>query len=98
MASGLDEENAGMNTVVHYVHPVHLVFSIKVSIEALLDVVCDGPPGLVIVDEIAKAGSVNDSQTEANAILLNIGTDRLDGDSFGDYVKTGSLALSGRIQ
>lgn len=72
MSSWLDEVDTGMNSVVNNVHSVDLVLGIKISIEALLDVVHDWSPGLVVVDEITKAWSVDDSQPQAHAVFLNI--------------------------
>jgi hypothetical protein len=93
VAGGLDEVHAGVNSVVHDVHPVDLVLGIKVGIETLLDVIHNWSPRLIIVDEITKARGINNSQTQANAILLDISTDGLYGDGFWDDVETGSLAF-----
>lgn len=98
VASGLDEEDTGVNSVVNNVHSVDLVLSIEVGIETLLNVVDNGAPRLIVVNEVAKAGGVNDSQAQANTGLLNIGADGLDGDSLGDNVQAGRLALLGRVQ
>jgi hypothetical protein len=44
VASGLNEEDTGVNAVVHNVHAVDLVLGIEVSIKSLLDVVNDRAP------------------------------------------------------
>lgn len=44
MASGLDEIDAGVNAIVNNVNAVDLVLSIKVRIEALLDVLDNRTP------------------------------------------------------
>lgn len=98
MAGGLDEENASMDAVVNNVHSVDLVLSVQVGIEALLDVVRDWSPGLVIVDKVAETRGINHGQTETDAGLLDIRTDGLDSDSLGENVETRSLALLGRVQ
>lgn len=98
VARGLDEENAGMDAVVHNVHAVDLVLSVQVSIEALLNVVDDGPPRLVVVDEITETRSIDNSQSETNTCLLNVCADGLDSHSLGQNVQAGSLALLGRVQ
>lgn len=98
VASGLDEEDTCVNAVVHDVHPVDLVLGIEVSIETLLDVIRDWPPGLVIVDEVTEARGINNSQAQTNTRFLNICANGLDGDSLGEDVETGSLALLGRVQ
>ena len=96
--SGLDEEDAGMDTVVHDVHAVDLILRIKVGIVTLLNVVDNGPPRLVVVHEVAEAGCVDDGQTETDTGFLDIGTDGLDRDGLGYYVKARPLAVLGRIQ
>lgn len=98
MASGLDEEDACVDAVVHNVHPVDLVLGIQVSIEALLDVIRDWPPRLVIVDEVTEARGIDNGQAQANTSLLDICADGLDGDSLGEDVETGPLALLGRVE
>lgn len=98
VARGLDEEDAGVDAVVHNVHAVHLVLGIKVGVETLLNVVNDWPPGLVIVDKVAKAGRVNHCQPQTNTRLLNIGADRLDSDGLRDDVEARALGLLGGVQ
>jgi len=75
VSSGLDEVNAGMDTVVNNVDTVDLVLGIKVCIEALLNVVDDWSPGLIVVDKVTETWSIYDGQTKTNAVLLNIGTE-----------------------
>jgi len=98
VAGGLDEEDACVDAVVHNVHPVDLVLGIQVSIEALLDVIRDWPPRLVIVDEVTEARGIDNGQAQANTGLLDICADGLDGDSLGEDVETGPLALLGRVE
>ena len=98
VASGLDKEDTCVDAVVHDVHPVDLVLSIQVSIEALLDVIRDWPPGLVVVDEVTEARRINNGQAQANTGFLDICADRLDGDSLGDDVQARALLLLRRVQ
>ena len=98
VAGGLDEEHAGVDAVVNNVHAIDLVLGIQVGIKALLDVVHDGAPRLVVVDEVTETGRVDHGEAEANASLLDIGADGLDGDRLGDDVEAGSLALLGRVE
>lgn len=98
VASGLDEEDTGMNAVVDNVHTVDLVLGVEVGVEALLDVVGDRTPRLVIVDEVTEARSVDDGQSETDTSLLNICADRLDGHGLGKDVEARSLALLGRVK
>lgn len=95
---GLNEEDAGMDAVVHDVHAVHLVLGVEVSVEALLNVVYNGTPGLVVVDKVTKAGCINNGQAKTNASLLDICADGLDGHSLGKDVETRSLSLLGWVQ
>src|SRR5947209_161180 len=44
VASGLDEINASVDPVIDDVNTVHLILGVKISIEALLDIVGDGAP------------------------------------------------------
>lgn len=44
VASRLNEVNASVDTVIHNIHAVDLVFGIKVRIETLLNVLDDWPP------------------------------------------------------
>lgn len=62
MAGGLNEEYAGVDTVVHNIHAIDLVFGVQIGIVTLLDVVDNRPPRLVVVDKVTKPRGVNDSQ------------------------------------
>ena len=97
MASGLNEEYDSVDTIVHDVHAVHLVLLVKVGIKTLLNVLNNGIPRLVVVDIVTKTGRVNDSQPQADAVLLDVGADRLDGYSLGD-IETWGLTLLGRVE
>jgi hypothetical protein len=63
MAGWLDEVHTGVNSVVDNVHAVNLVLGIQVGIEALLNVIHNWSPRLVVVDEITKTRGINNSQT-----------------------------------
>lgn len=95
MAGGLDEEHTGVDAVVDDVHAVDLVLSIEVSVEALLNVVDDGTPRLIVVDKVAETGSVNHSKAKTDTGLLDVGADGLDGNGLGNDVEARSLALLG---
>lgn len=97
VAGGLDEEDDGVDAIVDDVHAVHLVLLVKVGVESLLNVLNNGFPRFVVVDEVTKAGRVNDGQPQADAIFLNVCTDRLYRDGLGD-VEARGLALLGRVQ
>lgn len=98
VTSRLDEEDTGVDSVVNNVHAVDLVLGVKIGIVALLNVVGDRAPRLVIVDKVTKSGSVNDSQAKTHTSFLNIGADGLDGDGLGNDLEAGALALLGRVQ
>jgi stage III sporulation protein SpoIIIAA len=93
VASGLNKIHTGVNSVVHDIHSVDLVLGIKVGIKALLNVIHNWSPRLIIVDEITKSRGINNSQTQTNAILLDIGTNGLYRHGFWDDVETGTLAF-----
>ena len=94
VASWLEEVDASVDAVVNDVHAVDLVLGIEVGVEALLDVIDDWSPGLVVVDEVSESRGINNSQAKTDAVLLNIRAERLDGNSLGNDVKAGSLALA----
>lgn len=98
VAGWLNEEDAGMDAVVHNVDTVDLIFSIEVGIKALLDVVDNWTPRFVVVHKITKARGIDNSQPQADTSLLNIGADRLDSDGLRDDVEAGSLALLGWVK
>ena len=98
VASGLDEVNTGVDTVVHNVHPVDLVLGIQVGVVSLLNVVDNRSPRLVIVHKVTETGRVNNGQAKTDAGFLDISADRLDLDGLGDDIQAGALALSGGVK
>jgi hypothetical protein len=97
VARGLDEEDHSMDAVVHDVHAVHLLLLVQVSVKPLLNVLNNGLPRFVVVDEVAKTRSVNNGQPQTHTIFLDVGADGLDRDRLGD-VEARGLALLGRVQ
>lgn len=93
VASWLDKVHACVNTVVHNVDAVNLVLGIEIGVKALLDVVGNRAPRFIVVNEITETWSINDSQSEAHAVLLNVGRDGLNSNSLGDNVVRGGLLL-----
>ena len=87
-----------MDTIIHNVYPVHLVFRVEVCIESLFNILDDRPPRVVIVDEITKSWSVDHRQTQANAIFLDIGADRLYRDGFWDDLEARAFSFLGRVK
>ena len=77
VARGLDEVDNSVDAVVHDVHAVDLVLGVKVGIEPLFNVLNDGVPRLIVVDEITEAGGIDNGQPQANAVLLNVSADGL---------------------
>lgn len=98
VAGGLDEVDTSVDAVVDNVHAVDLVLGIKVSIEALLDVLGNRAPGVVVVDKVTETRGVDHGKAQANSVLLNVGADRLDADSLGSKVERRLLALLGRVE
>ena len=98
MTSRLNEVHTGVDAVVDDVHAVDLVLSVEVGIEALLDVLDNGAPGLVVIDEVTEAGCVDDVQSQTDAVLLDVCADGLNGDSCGGEVKAGLFLLLGWVK
>jgi hypothetical protein len=98
VASGLDEEDAGMDAVVDDVHAVNLVLCVEVGIKALLNVLNNGTPRLVVVHKVAEAGRVDNGKAQADTGLFDIGADGLDLDSLGNDVVRRPLLLLGGVQ
>ena len=94
----LDEVDTSVDSVVDDIHAVDLVFSIQVCIEALLDILHDRLPRIIVVDEISKTWRIDNCQAETDAVLFNVCTDGLDGNSLGNDVKAWPLAFFWRVQ
>ena len=97
VASRLNEVNAGVHAVVDNVHAVDLVLGVEVSIKSLLDVLDNGSPRVIVINEVTKARGINHGQTETDAILFNVGADGLYANGLGSKVKRRLLALLGRV-
>jgi hypothetical protein len=63
MASWLNEVDTCVHSVVDNVHAVDLILRIQVGIEALLNVVHNWSPRLVIVNKVTKTRGINNGQT-----------------------------------
>lgn len=98
MASGLDEVDAGMHTIIDDVHTVDLVLGIQVGIESLLDVLDNWSPRVIIVHEVTKARGINYGQAKADAILFDVCTDGLYADGLGCEIKRRLLSLFRWVQ
>lgn len=98
MAGGLDEVDAGMDAVVDNVAAVDLVLGLEVGVEALLNVLDNRAPRVVVVDKVTKSRSVHHSQAQTHAVLLNVSAGRLDRHGLGDDVGIGAGALLGRVE
>ena len=98
VTGGLDEVNTGVDAVVNNVAAVDLVLGLKVGVEALLDVLDNGAPRVIVVDEVTESGSVDHGQAEPDTVLLNVGAGGLDRDGLGDDIGVGTGALLGGVQ
>jgi len=98
MACRLDEVNAGVNPVVDNIHAVDLVLCVQIGVITELDILHNGAPGVVVVDEVAKAGCVHHSQAKSHPVLLDVGADGLDGYGLGNDIESRTFALSWRIE
>lgn len=72
MTGGLDKVEAGMDTVVDELGPVHPVLLLEVGVKARLDVVDNRLPAIIVVDKVTEARRVNDSEAESHATLLDV--------------------------
>lgn len=95
VTGGLDEVDNCVNAVVDDVHAVDLVLGIEVSVKSLLNVLNNRVPRFVVIDEVTESRCVNDSQSQANAVLLDIGADRLYRNGLGDVDAGGLRSLGG---
>ena len=93
MAGWLHEVDTGMHAIVNNVHSVDLVLGVKIGIKSLLNVLDDWAPRVIVVHEVTKAMRINNGQTEADAVLLNIGADGLYADRLWREVERRLLAL-----
>ena len=91
------EVDTGMHAVVDDVHTVHLVLCVQVGVEALLDVLHDWPPRVVIVHEVTETRGVNHGKTKAYAVLLDVGADGLYADGLGCEVERRLFAFFRRV-
>jgi hypothetical protein len=82
-----------MNSIIDDIHTIDLILGLQICIKALLNIVDNWPPGLIVVDKITKTWSVDDGEAKTHTILFNVGANRLDRDSLWDNVKAGPLAL-----
>lgn len=98
VSGGLNEVYAGVHAVVHNVHAVDLVLSVEVRVEALLNVLNDWSPRIIIVDEISKPGCIHHGEAKADTVLLNVGRNGLYADSLWCEVERWLLALLWGIQ
>lgn len=98
MACRLDEVDTGVHTVVNNVHPVNPVLRLEISIEALLNVLDNRAPRVIVVDEVTETRSVHHGQAETDAILFDVGADGLNRYGLGNDVVAGALAFLRRVE
>lgn len=93
VTGGLDEVDTGVNTVVNDVGTIDLVLGLQISVVSLLNVLNNRAPRVIVVHKVTKARGIDHRQAQTNTVLLNVGTDRIDGHGFGDDVVAGGSAL-----
>ena len=64
MASGTDEEEAGVDAEVNLLSTTGLLLLEHVGLVLIVEELDDGLPGIAVVDIVAKARSVNDGQAD----------------------------------
>jgi hypothetical protein len=79
MAGGLNEEEAAVDAgVLQVAFTLGSEFLAQVGRVLVLDVLDDGVPAALVVDEVAVAGGVDNIETQAHSILLDDVRDGLD--------------------
>ena len=98
VASRLDKVHTGVDTVVDDVYAIDLVLGIKVGIETLLDIVDNRAPRLIVVDKVSETRGIDDSETQTDPVLFELGGNGLDSDGLRNNVVRRTLPLLGWIQ
>jgi hypothetical protein len=93
VARRLNEVDTGVDAVVDNVAAVDLVLSLEIGIVALLDVLDNWAPRVIVVDKVTESGGIDHAQAEADTVLLNVGAGRLDRHGLGDDIGVGASAL-----
>lgn len=78
MASGSDEEEAGVYTQVALLSALRLLLLPHVDFVLVIDEVNDGCPGIAVVDVVAEARRVDDSKLHFEGLLLQLCLDDVD--------------------
>jgi hypothetical protein len=98
MAGGLNEVDTGVDAVVDNVAAVDLVLGLEVGVVALLDVLDNWAPRIIVVDEVTESGGIDHAEAEADTVLFNVGAGRLDRNGLGDDIGVGAGALLRRVE
>lgn len=101
VSRGLDEVQAGVYAVVDELAAIDTALLVEVGVEAGLDVVEYRLPCLAVVDKVAKARSVDDSQFQPDSALLDVCGDGLDVDGLwplGRRVEHGLGRVQGSVE
>lgn len=70
MAGGSDEVETGVHPQVSLLVPLGLLLLAHVRFMLVVDKLDNGGPGIAVVDVVAKAGRVNDSELDLELLLL----------------------------
>ena len=63
MACRLDKVDTRMDSVVNNIHPVNLVLRGEITNKALFNILDNGSPRVVIVDEVTKTWCIDHGET-----------------------------------
>jgi hypothetical protein len=77
-ARGADKVETGVHTEVLLVGTERLLLLAHVALVLVVDKVDNGGPRVAVVDIVAKAGCVNNSELNVEATLLEVGLEDLD--------------------
>lgn len=91
MTSRPDKVQAGMDTLVDLFSTVGLLLLAHVALMLVINKVNDGHPRVLVVDIVAKAGGVDDSELDLEVLFFQLGLDDV---NLGGLVELLCMALA----
>lgn len=101
MACGLDKIDAGVDTRIDNLLSINSAFLVQISVKPVLedkpsfDIVQDGLPAVMVVDEITKTGGIDARQPQFDAVLFEFCRHALDFNCFWCFGRQLLLLLGG---
>lgn len=93
MAGRADEVQTGMNTQINLVLTAGLLLLKHVRLVLVVEELDDGLPRIAVVDIVTEAGGVNDSQSNLEELLLELGLGDLNLDGLVDLLLVSALVI-----